>query len=146
MSTTETQLSVADRLDGRRVHKVQGLRDLTDWLEKHPEAADSYSNYTVNLFVLDADEMAALAKSLGGKWEKHSGETWFTLARHFGPHTVEINAARAAVCERVQVGEETVEIPDPDAPKVTVAQPVYEWRCPESLLKNLDDAPAGERA
>lgn len=39
-----------------------------------------------------------------------------------------------AVCEKVQVGTETVEVPDPNAPKIIIEQPVYEIRCPDSIL------------
>lgn len=35
------------------------------------------------------------------------------------------------VCERVQVGTEVVEVPDPDAPKIIQERPVYEYRCTE---------------
>lgn len=46
-----------------------------------------------------------------------------------------------ALCERVEVGEKTVEKIDPDylaeAPKVTVTEKVYEWRCSDDILGSM---------
>ncbi len=55
---------------------------------------------------------------------------------------------RAKVCERVVTGtrEVTEEVPDPDAPKVTVTRVVedVEWRCSSILAAGEgDDTPAG---
>ncbi len=46
-----------------------------------------------------------------------------------------------ALCERVEVGEQEVEQIDPaylaDAPKVTVTEKVYEWRCSDDILGSM---------
>ena len=46
-----------------------------------------------------------------------------------------------ALCERVEVGEKTIEKIDPDylldAPKVTVTEKVYEWRCSDDILGSM---------
>ena len=39
----------------------------------------------------------------------------------------------SGTCNKVQVGTKTVEKPDPNAPTVTVEEPVYEWQCPDVL-------------
>lgn len=46
---------------------------------------------------------------------------------------------REQVCRKIETGTETVEIPDPDAPKVKVTRPVYEWEC-DPILKDVRDA------
>lgn len=35
------------------------------------------------------------------------------------------------VCQRIQTGTKLVERPAPDAPTITVEEPVYEWACTE---------------
>jgi len=58
-----------------------------------------------------------------------NGGTMF-IERHFGGGvSVQHQAPRAEVCERVVVGTETVEVPDPAAPMVEVERDVVEWRC-----------------
>jgi hypothetical protein len=51
---------------------------------------------------------------------------------------VRLTIAKELTCERVQIGEETVErevYPDDVKPSVvTESVPVYEWRCPESWI------------
>ncbi len=81
---------------------------------------------------------AALAREVGGRWDKRetSVRDSFILERELVPGVkVQVWTDREAVCERVVVGTETVEVPDPDfeAPTVTVEREVVEWRC-ESLL------------
>ena len=53
---------------------------------------------------------------------------------------VRINVGEA-LCERVQTGTRTVEKIDPDylldAPKVTVEEPVYDWRCSDDILGSM---------
>ena len=56
---------------------------------------------------------------------------------------VEVNFG-SGTCERVQVGTKTVEQYDPEAlaaiPKVTVEEPVYEYRCSDDPLRALVEA------
>lgn len=110
-----------------------GLREIADLFDE-VGGEPAYSGKTINLFCYEGpEELLALARKFGGKWEKDETEGWYILRRRFGPHSIELNADRGTVCTKVEVGEETVEVPDPDAPKVTVTRPVYEWQCPESL-------------
>ena len=117
---------------------VGGLRELADFLEEHPQFIGEYApGVRFDVFVKgDAPlmEMKALIKGTGGRWDKVDFGAWFVLRRHFGPHNLDINAEREAVCERVQVDTKTVMKPDPSAPLVPVEEPVYEWHCPDSLL------------
>ena len=113
---------------------IDGLRALADLFEKNGEHLDHiYSQFAVNLFVSDAEGLLNVARELGGRWNKYDKGPWFCLVQDFGPHRIDINVDRANVCEQVEVGVETVMIPDPDAPKVEITRPVYEWKCPESL-------------
>jgi hypothetical protein len=64
-----------------------------------------------------------------GSTEKNYGDEIAKVIRRFGAATVEVYALRDNVCERRVVGFETVEVPDPDAPLVTVEREVVEWAC-----------------
>lgn len=112
---------------------TDGLRALADLFDAHPDKTPpDWSSIVVNLFVDDGDAALALARSLGGNWEKQEYGDWLALRRTVGPHYIDIDVRRDQVCERVQVGTKTVEIPDPAAPTVTVEKPIYEWECPGS--------------
>lgn len=119
---------------------VNGLRELADFIEAHPDLpwSDVYPGtfeWRVNVFVgNDAEKFAAFAAS-GGRWDKSTyasdGEDGiFMVTRTFGGGvSLQVVTNRNAVCERKVVGVETVEVPDPDAPKVTVEREVVEWEC-----------------
>lgn len=131
--TTET-----DTLTDEQRAWIEGLRELADFVEAHPEI-DAASTFTLNLWMHEKSDLADWMKRLGGKWDKYTGlDAYFIMRRMFGPHRIELNANREAVCERTQVGTKTVEKPDPEllaaVPLVTVEEPVYEWKCPDSLL------------
>ena len=116
---------------------IRGLYDMAEFFENHSHLIPRHSEVTVDLFAMGDDPVASIRTMIKGtgRWDK-SVETvaWFELRRWFGPHHIAINASRDAVCERVQVGTRTVEKPDPDAPHVTVDEPIYEYHCPDSIL------------
>ena len=112
---------------------IDGLRNLADFFEKNECTDHIYATFQIDLFVNDAEGLLNTARELGGKWKKKDKGSWFCLVQNFGPHHIDINANRENVCEQVEVGEETVMVTDPEAPKIEVTRPVYEWKCPESL-------------
>lgn len=128
-TTTTTTIEAAEA--------AAGLRQLADLIEANPELADLVEGNTLLMAVGErwgsdesvADRFARLARMLGGTRTKSGDGTYFWVGRRFGPLTAEIFTARNQVCERVVVGVETVEVPDPDAPKVTVEREVVEWQC-----------------
>jgi hypothetical protein len=127
-----------------RLHAwVADARALCDWLEAHPEIADlgmvvsDPAEFTIGVYYVDlpADRMARAAALLG-RCDKEVTEynhvhNALHLVRRFGGASVRVSADRESVCERVEVGTETVEVPDPSAtvPTITVTRPVVEWRC-----------------
>jgi hypothetical protein len=50
-------------------------------------------------------------------------------SRMFGSVRVRVWTRRTNVCARRVVGTETVEVPDPEAPLVTIEREVVEWDC-----------------
>ncbi len=123
-------------LTERQTTWLSDLRHMLEWMEDHPQFIAEHIGFQVDLFVYGDDQLGQMREMIRGhgKWNKEDMGSWFTLRKSFGEHKVQINAVREEVCERVEVGTETVTIPDPDAPKVTVERPVYEWKCPESVL------------
>ncbi len=125
-------------LTDRQREWIDGLRSLADFAERHPDVASAYSTLSVNVFAADAAEMADIARRFGGPFEKVSEGSFYNLRKFFGPHKVDVCASHDNVCERVQVGTESREVPDPDAlaavPTILVDEPVYQWVCPDSIL------------
>jgi hypothetical protein len=118
---------------------AEGLRELAQFVEEKLTDEDIYaSGVEINFYYDSFDEMGSAVTALGGRWDKHEAGHWFILSRKFGPHHVYLNVNRDEVCTKVQTGTRTVEVPDPEfvakAPLVTIEEPVYGWKCPDSVL------------
>ena len=124
---------------------TQGLRDLADWLDEHPQFTNHAGDDGVRLyqFTWDKDSFIEQARAIGGPWDKDSDSGYYMLVKSFGPHRVELNIAHEEVCERVQIGTKVVEKHDPDVlaalPKIKVEEPQYEWVCPPSILASVSE-------
>jgi hypothetical protein len=119
----------------KRAAYIAGLKELTAFLEERPELIPLWDTIGLDHFCDTPEELAGLARQLGNSQKFGDPEdSYIGLRRSFGPHHLDLNICRDEVCERVQVGEEEIEVPDPDAPMVKVMQPIYETRCPESFL------------
>lgn len=87
-----------------------------------------------NILCNTAEELARAARLLAagapiGAVRKNVDDNYARITRSFGSVELEAWTAREQVCERVEDGVETVEIPDPDAPTVTVERTRYRWEC-----------------
>ncbi len=124
--------------------RADALRALADLIEAKPElAGDPYTDVQLNLWVKEADELAHLTRMVGGARSKEDMGKFLTVRRDFGARVyLDLNAKREEVCEAVVVGMETVEIPDRDAPKITVQRVKTEWRCAPILTNSLGLADA----
>ena len=116
------------------VEVVSGLRELADFIERDPDFAELYWPGPALLFVASWEKDAAarfgdLARRLGGHRTKSVTERHIEVTRQFGPISIQVYTSREVMCERVVVGTETVEIADPEAPKVKVDREVVEWKC-----------------
>jgi hypothetical protein len=111
----------------------QGLRELADYLERHPEVKMEYER--IILFVQTKEELASIART-AGPFDKRWYGDWFELARSFGPIDLSINIEREKVCRKVETVKtvtrpkfvktdemETVEVTD------------VSWECQESILQ-----------
>ena len=128
---------------------TDGLRELADWLDAHPEWTPYLPEHFYSWIPSDEAKatMARAARDMGtARKTVNENLGTFRLEKSFGPHTMHVIADRAAVCERVVVGkhvEKTIE-------KVPVGEVTYEerevehvvedveWVCPPSLLAGTD--------
>lgn len=113
---------------------IAGLRALADECEARPELgallAVEWMTYSFSRFFAEEAEFADAVRALGGRREKDAIGSYLEVSRRFGDFLkVDFNIARGKVCDAVEVGRESVEVPDPNAPKVTVDRPIIEWRC-----------------
>lgn len=146
-----------------RTDYITGLRALADLFEAHDDLPlPSQGQYEVIPFSIvfggdDAarERMARAVREIGGNWQKHITEAPEYDLAHLrlrqqvhGLH-LELVADRNAVCTRVVTGtrQVTEEVPDPDAPMVTVTKQVddIEWVCEPLLADRGLDEPDVDR-
>jgi hypothetical protein len=122
---------VESKATEQQAEYLQGLRDLIAFLEDRPDLIPEWDDKVFYLPADSAEHLASLIR-LVGSGEKFSDAGSVGIKRSFGPHTLMVYAQHGTVgCERIQVGER--EVPARPAIKAT-KEPVYEWRCPPSLL------------
>ena len=97
----------------------------------------------------DQDAFRAVVRALGSTvdnpWIKSTSGGSYRLERRHGAHLDLTVRATWGTCEQIQVGtkvETKTEVVRPAETREVVAEvPVYEWRCPDSvMLSELDDA------
>lgn len=128
----------------------RGLEQLAAWLREHPEVPlptegrykfDSFSIPVPGSGEEEAQALAAITRALPRPVEKSFGAEQYGLIYmngQVGGLHVQAYANRNSVCERVVVGTETVEVPDPNAPKVPEVVELVEWRCRPLLAAGSD--------
>lgn len=131
------------------------LRAVAEFIEQHPdlpvplvtiydhrpEEAELDWFLTINGRADDeADQKAkatAIVRGIGGKWDKEPfGDTMSFRRKHDGLN-LSVQVERAAVCERIVTGTETVTIAAVEAQaERTEERELVEWRC-EPLLAEV---------
>jgi len=123
---------------------IRDLREMAGALELVANALPAEVTVTpsyfpvVNFTCYDAPTMARAVKWVGGG-AKRSTDFLMHVEHTYGSLSVDVKGDRENVCRKVKVGTETVEVPDPAAPPVTVERDVYEWEC-HPILGSLADA------
>jgi hypothetical protein len=114
---------------------TDGLRNLADFLDLHPNIVPHAKFDCCFFFSGDEakSELASFTRAIGGMLQKEKVGGFMEVAKCFGPHKITGNVSEDLICERKVVGTETVEIPDPEAPKITVEREIVEWVCPPVL-------------
>lgn len=121
-----------------RTKLIADLRSLADFFESTPALTNPYLRLHAIVYV-QPEDFASAASALGGQRKKDADDKYFSVIRSIGGASVEVYTNRDEVCERVQVGTETVEVEEVVTPAVTktvtVEQPVYDWECGPLLAK-----------
>jgi hypothetical protein len=148
MTPTDDKPPFVDRLAAT----TEGLEQLARFVADHPDfpepslAAwqDDTDALTFQVWTWSADELAAATRLLKDdapfrSVTKSATDDMMRVTRQFGP-VVRLVACslRHVVCERIVTGTETVEVPDPDAPRVTVERDTVEWKCGPILAEIPD--------
>jgi hypothetical protein len=129
---------------------LAALKAFIAWAEEHPAARTDITDVGAEntLFrilhpVWNRQELAQIARAIGGQWDKRVDGSWFWLAQEVVPGvTYELYINRNLVCERVVTGTETVTVTEPDPELVaglptvtrTETREIVEWVCPDSVL------------
>lgn len=125
---------------------IAGLRELADRLERHPDCPLPYDGTDSPLtWILDTrEDVAAVARVMGRARKERDYKDGLQLVGSLHGLSWKV-LTFGGVCERVQVGTRTVEREEVVTPAqtrtVTVTEPVYETRCPESILAGSDGGP-----
>lgn len=150
MTTTETPLYI---------RQAEGLRAFANMIEQNPELAELFESHFryLSMHAFDYDKpqesfglFARAALQAGAKVTKNYGDKFAEVTADWGAICFRLQTDREEVCERVQVGTETVtrterdpkaveaalaEIPETE---VTEEVPVYEWQCTPLLASSSD--------
>ncbi|MCR4338569.1 MAG: hypothetical protein NUW01_01645 [Gemmatimonadaceae bacterium] len=106
---------------------ADGLRELADWMDAHPEV--NIAPFEVLHYCLDKDEFRTSVRAMG-RGEKSTSDPYFFVTRWFGPVALRTYAAREKVCRRVVKGVELV--PKEIVPAKVVpahSREIVEWEC-----------------
>jgi hypothetical protein len=116
---------------------IDGLRQLADWLEDHP-MLPAPSSTDFYIFAYSKEKFSEYARGMG-KAEKSSSGGYFNITHEFpGELKLQLTATHGAVCEKVKVGTRKVVkkvYPDVQPTEEIVEEDIYEWVCPESVLR-----------
>lgn len=142
MTTTEQQAAAQQKATGL----ADGLRQLADMIEANPDIQPVYLTDMHVWCPRNVDEIRAIiraAKASGATVEKTYSDSQANVGIRFGALRAMALVSREQVCERVVVGQETVQVPDPafippTTPLIEKTVDVTEWRC----RPIMDEVPA----
>lgn len=126
------QIDATEETNRRRDY-AQGLRELADFIDAHPDIPCPYGE-AHNAFVRDKAQLGMIARAVGGRWDKNGTSQFFYIRREFaGGHSYEVNVSRDQVCRKVVTGTRI----EPAVPEREVE--VVEWVCTEPLLVGVTE-------
>lgn len=111
---------------------------MADWFDAHPEYAEDVDIELKRWHWKSTPDMVVSALKALSPCEKMPASGDYYVTKKFGRGTFQIYFGSAGICTKVVKGTKTVtkEVPDPNAPKITVTEEVedVEWVCPDSVL------------
>lgn len=123
---------------------IAGLRELADRLERHPDCGLPFVAPHLSIYCHSEDTFAASVRAIGGtKTVDAQGNIGVETKLAGLPVGVRM---LGEVCELVEVGTEEYDdievVTEAVTRTVRKTRPVYERRCPESLLALAEDGAA----
>lgn len=112
---------------GVGVNRYKGTVTISCWVYVGYEYPDGEE-----IEIPAVDRLAAIRKSLGGKWEKNMDDYELSLSQEVAPNvTVKLSISRSEACEPKVIGTETVEVIDYDQPQPmkTITRDIIEYDC-----------------
>ena len=115
--------------EGERMTNAEyaaGLRQLAEWYESHPNAAQPYESNQLHFNVYHRDTVAQVIQDFGGRWEKRASSGLMYFRSTFGQFTLVMYTNHQTVCTARKVGTRTI--------SARPAEPEYEvdvlaWDC-----------------
>lgn len=140
LRTAHTDLGQA--IDHLAAHADQLANRSPVYSPKLAVTSNERDGHDIWMMCADADDLAAMTRMLKdgaplGTVRIERDDT-IDVTRDFGSCTLRVWITRRNVCERKVVGTESVQVPDPDAPLVTVERDIVEWDCHPILADDLD--------
>jgi hypothetical protein len=124
-----------------RAEFISGIRSLADWMEQHPSMPTPSSMGVANIYAGSRARLLELRHACGLKDKATFHDEYVGFRKTFSENVrLEVFCTKDKTCKRVQVGEKVI----PATPEMLVpgkperVEPVYEWKCPESILMDDD--------
>lgn len=118
---------------------AQGLREIAQWLEDHPECAHPSVNIIENYSINTKEEAATVIRAFG-ECQKDYSDNCLYIRKKFGPITFSYAILRYQVCTARVVGKRRVEAYFAPARE----EDILEWDCDPILQP--EDTPKEENA
>ena len=113
-----------------REEQIQGLREIADFLEQHPEVP--VLTHDMSIYPENKLESVKAIVRTGGHWDKDYNDTFFVLSRKFAGLKLRAVFSREVVCKRI---EKTVYVEEqvlPAREEVVIpatTKKIVEWDC-----------------
>lgn len=111
--------------------QLKRVRKALEWLESNPEVPlpDQFIFVRLTRYCYEKEELAETIRALR-KTEKFDSTDWIRFERDLGEGLVyQVTMHKSICCERTKVGTRRIEA------REAYEEPVYEYKCPESFLK-----------
>jgi hypothetical protein len=119
---SEIDAKLAAFVAKQRAASINGLRQLADFLERHPSVELPYT--MGGAVFVELEEARAFMAAAPGGWAKDDAGNYWGYRKNF-PGRVEYNVyvSREQLCQKVQIGTRHVDTVEAHE------EPIYKWEC-----------------